>query len=98
MAKKKVDISSERWTAFEEYAGWAVKVVESKPSIGTLYVCREINQGHDGGEAHAKLIAAAPDLLLAVQSIFDVTKGKPIGSTEYNIHMACYNAIKKLTI
>lgn len=48
------------WRAVEEYDGWAVRVPDKKP--GTVYVCKEINQGVDGGEADAKLIAAAPEL------------------------------------
>jgi len=85
------------WKAIEKkYEGWVVVLNERIP-IGTTYIARDINQGHDGGEADAKLIAAAPELLNALQEIFKYTKGSPIGSKEYQIHMLCYNAIKKAT-
>lgn len=64
------EILKENWRAIQtEDEEWAVIEVEEKPSFGTLYVCQDICQGHDNGEAHAKLIAAAPDLLKAVQSL-----------------------------
>lgn len=48
-------------------------------------------------EANAKLIAEAPSMLKTLQEIFEFTKGKPIGSNEYQIHMLCYSTINKAT-
>lgn len=70
----KKEIKRGEWKAVEEYDGWAVIETEPQPTIGKLYVAREINQGKDGGEADAKLIAAAPELLKMLSSFVNLIK------------------------
>lgn len=55
------------WKAKEEYEGWVVYRPERQ--IGTLYIAKEINQGKDGGESDAILIATAPNLLEALEEL-----------------------------
>lgn len=67
-------ILTENWRAVEQEDDdcFSVIVVEKKPSIGTMYVCERICQGEDNGKAHAKLIAAAPDMLEALLKLTDI--------------------------
>lgn len=71
----------ESWIAFEDkFEGWRVKVEQERSTIGTLFVAKEIQQGFDEGKRHAKLIAAAPDLLLALNKVLANTGWRHIGA------------------
>lgn len=51
----------EQWTPYETYTGWAI--LNQQKDV----IAQSIAQGRDGGESHARLIAAAPDLLEALK-------------------------------
>ena len=89
----KTENKKEVWRAVEKYDGWAVKIVEDKPSIGDLWVCQQIEQGRDGGKSHAKLIASAPLLLANLEQakvILEVidSENPAIKQIEYAISQA----------
>ena len=48
----------------DDFDGYSVILYE-KFGFGTRYIAENIQQGYDDGEADAKLIAAAPELLQA---------------------------------
>ena len=50
-------------TVHDDYDGYGGVVDDG--GFGTCFIAQEIKQGYDEGEADAKLIAAAPDLLKA---------------------------------
>ena len=57
-----------KWKAVETEDGWAVKLIEKGWQIGECFICQEVCQGEDDGEADAKLIAAAPMLFEALNN------------------------------
>jgi hypothetical protein len=74
--------------------------VESKVGEETKKVCNVITRDIDQAESNAKLIAAAPDLLEAIQYYFDVLEevlGKDWKEKPGHVLSKMLDAVKKAT-
>jgi hypothetical protein len=77
--------------AHDEFDGHSVEVKDK--DFGTLFIAQGIEQGHDDGLADAKLIAAARDLLEALQEMVLVFNRDDIDNAQ---HIRVGNAEKAI--
>jgi hypothetical protein len=61
----------------DEYDGYGVILVDNDP-WGQSFICENLRQGEDEGEYDAKLIAASPDLLEALQMCEEHIQDQPL--------------------
>jgi hypothetical protein len=97
-------ITQGNWIARIENPGTGIDVIEEKTGFGVVWLgteheLKECEYPLETAKANARLIAAAPDLLNAIQYYFDVleeVRGKDFDKHPNHVLAKMLNAVKKV--